>query len=87
MRRHRTNRTEKITSATAMDIVAELSRFSTAADLHKTARHTEAEGFVYAAAMQWRKAAGLFDSEELTDACWREWERIMHLSRRFAAAL
>jgi hypothetical protein len=70
-----------------MDILAELSKFSTAADLHRTARHTEAEGFSYAAAMQWRKAASLFDSEELAEACWQQWERIMNLSRSLASAL
>lgn len=87
MERCETKREQEITLATAVDIIAELSRFSSAADLHKSARHIEAEGFSYAAAMQWRKAAALFDSEDLTEACWHQWERIMNLSRRFAGAL
>jgi hypothetical protein len=78
----------EITSATAVDVLAQLSRFWTAADLHRMARHTEAEGAKYAAAMQWRKAACLFGSEEwLVDACWQQWERIMNLSRSLAAVL
>jgi hypothetical protein len=87
MKRHHTIREQEITPTTAIDVLAELSKFSTAAELHKKARYTEADGFSYAAAMQWRNAAALFDSEELTEACWRQWERIMHLSRSLASAL
>jgi hypothetical protein len=88
MNRHLTNRYQEITSAEAVGILAELNKFSTAAELHRTARHTEAEGFEYAAAMQWRKAASLFESEEwLAELCWHQWERIMHLPRSLASTL
>jgi hypothetical protein len=77
-----------INLATAIDILSEVTRFSEGAALHKTARQTEATGFSYAAAMQWRKAAELFESDPwLSEACWQQWERVMNLSRVFASAL
>ena len=88
MKHEATIRPEDLSSAAAVDVMNQLERFSKAAALHKTARQTEAAGFSYAAAMQWRKAADLFDSDPwLSEVCWQQWERIMHLSRVFASAL
>ena len=45
----------------------------------------ERNGFPYAAAMEWRQAAGLFGpSTRAAEYFWRQWERIMHLPRRLA---
>jgi hypothetical protein len=49
------------------------------------AQHDERNGFPYAAAMEWREAAELLVANTLpAEYCWRQWERIMHLSRRLA---
>ena len=49
------------------------------------AQRDEKNGFPFAAALQWRKAAELFDPMASTaDRCWIEWERIMHLPRHLA---
>lgn len=49
------------------------------------ATRDERNGFSYAAAMEWRKAAELFGSDtSAAEYCWRQWERIMHLPRRLA---
>lgn len=88
MERRRTKREQLITSAAAVELVAMLGRFATAAEYHRMARRTEAKGYPYTAALQWRKAAALFDSEDsLSDSCWRQWERIMHLSRAFSGPI
>ena len=43
------------------------------------------DGFPYTAAMDWRKAAGLFPANtRAAGYCWRQWERIMQLPRRLA---
>lgn len=45
----------------------------------------EKRGFPFTSAMEWRKAAELFSIiPQISDRCWQEWERIMHLPRRFA---
>ncbi len=50
------------------------------------AMRDERNGFSYAAAMEWRKAAELFGSDaSAAEYCWRQWERIMRLPRRLAA--
>ncbi len=49
------------------------------------ATRDERNGFPYAAAMEWRKAAELFGFDtSAAEYCWRQWERIMHLPRRLA---
>lgn len=51
----------------------------------RAATRDERNGFSYAAAMEWRKAAELFGSDtSAAEYCWRQWERIMHLPRRLA---
>jgi hypothetical protein len=72
----------------AIDLLASLSRFVTATQHRRMARRSEAEGCPYTAAMQWRKAAALFDPDEgFQDRCWQEWERIMRVPRRLSAAI
>jgi hypothetical protein len=53
--------------------------------LHRAAQRDEKNGFSFAAAMEWRKAAELSAPFTwLADRCWRDWERIMRLPRRLA---
>ena len=52
------------------------------------ARRDERKGFAYAAAMEWRHAAELFDPNTVpADYCWRQWERIIQLPRRLAGTI
>ncbi len=52
------------------------------------ATRDERNGFSYAAAMEWRKAAELFASDTpAAEYCWRQWERIMHLPWRLAGPI
>ncbi len=54
----------------------------------REARRDERNGFPYTAAMEWRKAAELFSRDtRAAEHCWRQWERIMHLPRRFAGPM
>ncbi len=49
------------------------------------ARRDERSGLPYTAAMEWRKAADLFDPRtRIAEYLWRQWERIMGLPRRLA---
>lgn len=49
------------------------------------ATRDERNGFSYAAAMEWRKAAELFPANtRAAEYSWRQWERIMRLPRRLA---
>jgi hypothetical protein len=51
----------------------------------RTALRDERNGFPYSAALEWRRAAELLAPNTLgSEYCWRRWERIMHLPRRFA---
>jgi hypothetical protein len=51
----------------------------------RAAERDEKNGFPFTAAMEWRKAADLFSpTPRVSDRCWQEWERIMHLPRCFA---
>jgi hypothetical protein len=51
----------------------------------RAAGQDEKNGFPFSAAMEWRKAAELFDPvRRVSDWCWQEWERIMHLPRSAA---
>jgi hypothetical protein len=84
MKRHPAKTRQLITSAIAIELLANLSRFAAAIDYRRIARCSEAKGYKYTAAMQWRKAAALFDSDALADRCWQEWERIMLLPRRLS---
>ncbi len=53
----------------------------------RAARCDEENGFPYTAASEWRKAAELLNWNTLAaDYAWRQWERIMQLPRRMAAA-
>lgn len=87
MRRYKGQR-ELITSAVAIQVLATLSRFNMAAEYHRRARCSEAEGYPYTSAMQWRKAAELFATEDwIAEKCWQKWERIMCLPRKFSQAI
>jgi len=56
--------------------------------LCRNAKQDEQNGFPFAAALEWREAAELCASiGSLADSCWLEWERIMRLPRRMAAAI
>lgn len=49
----------------------------------RAARRDEDNGFPFAAAMEWRRAAELSSwIAPLANHYWREWERIMHVSHR-----
>lgn len=51
----------------------------------RAAQWDESHGYSFAAAMEWRRAAELsFWITPLANRYWREWERVMHLSRRLA---
>jgi hypothetical protein len=51
----------------------------------RAAKRDERNGFLLTAAFEWRKAAELSAPIiPLAKNCWREWERIMHLSHRLA---
>jgi hypothetical protein len=85
MKKHREDK-RKITleNIDALDLILRIDRFSIAADLHSSATREEKQGHPLTAAMQWRRAAGLFIDEFLSECCWREWERIMKLPRALA---
>jgi len=52
------------------------------------AARDERDGLRLTAAMEWRHAAELLGADSsVADYCWRRWERIMRLSRRFAAPI
>ena len=54
----------------------------------RAAQRDEHNGFSFTAAMEWRRAAELSSwITPLADRYWRGWERIMHLSSRFAAPI
>lgn len=51
----------------------------------RAAQKDELNRFPYTAATEWRQAGEVFGSNTLAgEYCWRQWERIMHLSRRLA---
>jgi hypothetical protein len=51
----------------------------------RAAQRDERKGYQFAAAMEWRKAAQhLAAIPTASGFCWKQWERIMHLPRRFA---
>jgi hypothetical protein len=53
--------------------------------LCRKARQDEENGFLFAAAMEWREAAGLCAHiGSMADRCWQEWERLMQLPRGMA---
>jgi len=52
------------------------------------AQRDEMSGFPFTAAVEWRKAAELLGrNTPISDRCWLEWERIMHLPRHLAAPI
>ena len=52
------------------------------------AQQDKKNGFPLTAAMEWRKAAELFAPISLvSNRCWHEWERIMHLPRHLAVPI
>jgi hypothetical protein len=52
------------------------------------AKRDERNCFPCTAAMEWRKAAELFEpSTFAANCCWRQWERIMQLPRRLAGPI
>ena len=55
---------------------------------YQAAKRDENAGFPFTAAMEWRKAAELFRLFPIArQRCWRQWERIMNLPRRFATPI
>lgn len=51
----------------------------------QAAKTDEENGFPFAAAMEWHKAAECFGSISIiSERCWMQWERIVHLPRHFA---
>lgn len=51
----------------------------------RAAEQDERNGFPFTAAMEWHRAAQCFHSVSfVSEYCWREWERIVHLPRQFA---
>jgi hypothetical protein len=89
MKRYQGHKRQKVvlTAVSTVHLMASISQFATATELHKSARREEKKGFPLTAAMKWRKAAELFNEEFLAESCWREWERIMRLPRTLAGAL
>jgi hypothetical protein len=66
-------------------LLADLSRFWTAARRRHMARRELRQGYRFTAAMQWRLAAEmLYEEPSLRERCWHEWELIMDLPRRWA---
>ena len=54
----------------------------------RAAQRDESHGFLFAAAMEWRRAAELSAwITPLANRYWLEWERIMRLSRRLAVPI
>ena len=52
------------------------------------AHRDEEKGFPCTAAIEWRHAAELLQSNTLAaEYCWRQWERIMQLPRRLAGPI
>ena len=52
------------------------------------ATRDEKNGFPFTAAVKWQKAAELLSPiPQVSDRCWQEWERIMHVPRRFAVPI
>ena len=67
---------------TGIALTAEFVRYAC------SALQDEHRGFRYTAATQWRHAADLFGLNTLAaEYCWRQWERIMHLPRKFAVPI
>jgi hypothetical protein len=50
----------------------------------QAAQRDERAGFFYTAALEWRHVADLFPNTHAAEYSWQQWERIMHLPRRFA---
>ena len=56
--------------------------------LSRAAQRDEHHGLPCTAAMEWRRAAELFAPGTLvSEYCWGQWERIMHLPRRLAGPI
>ena len=54
----------------------------------RAAERDEKNGFPFTAATEWQRAAECFGLIPLiSDHCWREWERILHLPRQFAGPI
>ena len=52
------------------------------------ANRDERNNFPLTAAWEWRKAAELFGScTSAAEYCWRQWERVVQLPRRFATPI
>jgi hypothetical protein len=54
----------------------------------QAAARDEKNGLPFTAAAEWQRAAELLSPiPHVSDRCWQEWERIMHLPRRFAVPI
>jgi hypothetical protein len=67
---------------TGVALTAEFLRYACAA------LRDERNGYQYTAAIQWRRAAELFVLNTAPEEyCWRQWERIMRVPRKFAVPI
>jgi hypothetical protein len=63
----------------------EIERLKLALGYWRAAERDQKNDFPFTAAMEWHKAAELFSPiPKLSDRCWQEWERIVHLPRHLA---
>jgi hypothetical protein len=77
-----------VAAAVAAQYIAGAAATSQAIHCACAAHRDESKGFVYTAAIQWRRAADLFGLNTLAvEYCWRQWERIMRLPRKFAVPI
>jgi hypothetical protein len=54
-------------------------------DYWRAAEEDEKNGFPFTAALEWQEAAECFDwIALLSNRCWGQWERIMHLPRQLS---
>ena len=83
-----TNSKSNVAAAVVAVLTSTIFLLPRAVQYTHAARRDERKGFAYAAAMEWRHAAELFDPNTVpADYCWRQWERIIHLPRRLAGTI
>jgi hypothetical protein len=89
MKRHQGDKPQEVilSELSTVRLMANISQFANATELHKSARREEKHGYPLTAAANWRRAAELFKDEFLAESCWCEWERIMKLPRKLARSI
>ncbi len=76
------------TAAVAASWISAVAVLGKAIHYCRAARRDELAGFPHTAAMEWRHAAELFESNTLAaEYLWRQWERIMHLPRQLSGPI